>query len=132
MKRLLFLILVAFSVCAATEEGCFGEYTAIKNDLTLRFKIDEDGVHILHVNKWAIDTSSVKLSYLGIFGSTQLIEITFEDNQKFNNNIQALLIFNHSKFVIGSGYYLRYKTGKDETLLVNFKKTIDLKYKPLP
>ncbi len=132
MKRIILLILVTFSVCAATEEDCFGEYFANQKDLSLRFKIDEDGAHILHTNKLIIDTSSVKISYLGIFGSTQLIEISFEDSQKFNNNIQVLFIFNHGNFVIGSGYYLRYKTGKDETLLVNFKKTIDLKYKPLP
>lgn len=132
MRRIILLILVTFSFCTATEEDCFGEYSAIQKDLSLRFRIDEDGAHVFRVNKLIIDTSSIKISYLGIFGSTQLIEITFVDSQKFNNNIQVLFIFNHGKFVIGSGNYLRYQTGKNETLLVNFKTTIDLKYKPLP
>lgn len=125
-KYLISLVFLAFSTYSfSSEEGYFGKYFSINNGIKVEFILTENGISDLTVDNIEVDKGSLKYDYLARYGSSQVFQISFDDNTKCSNEIKLFIVENESEFVITAGYYLQYKM-KDGKLIVLRKQALEL------
>jgi len=127
----IFLFLISISAYSSDNEAVYcGRYKSVKSKCKISFDLKDCGLKNLSVNKIKIDTTSITLYDIGIYGSTHILEIDFK-NDEYNYNIMLFIVEFKRGFLWVVGYYMKYKSDDDYNMIVLEKQTLELKWEPL-
>jgi hypothetical protein len=110
------LLLLPLVVFATNTEDYYGRYYTKQKNCKIHFGLDESGVKDLIVNNVKYDPSKLTYDFLGIYGSTQALQIRFTDSLGYDNLIRVLVAVDDEEFIIASGFYLRSKDCNEKSI----------------
>jgi hypothetical protein len=118
----LFFMAAAF---ATNDEDYFGTFATKERGCVIRFIHDENGIHHLIVDDLEYDTASLDYT-VPSYGSGDDLRIKFIDDSGYTNIIKAFIYVDQQKFIISTGFYLRFKVDDKENMIFKKKRMIQL------
>jgi hypothetical protein len=112
MKHILLVLFLLSSAQATELEDYFGKYRSTLKQNEIAFAFNKSGVSELIVDGVPIKTG-VTYDILGIFEGSLLLRIDYVDSNNRQCVIRALILVEHQRFVVASGFYVAFRLDAD-------------------
>jgi hypothetical protein len=120
----IFLFLISISAYSTQIEDYYGHYQSINSKNKISFIFNSNGVVNFSINKVNIDTTSFHWYELNRYGSSQIINIEFEDNKGCSYSIMLFLDNFEEDNIWAAGYYVKYKYDEDNDKVTVFERQV--------